>query len=402
MFSLRRSDDSGRMLVFTGSFCDGLLSFVYNSRSSYSAATSFLASLRSDFGLRRQLIVLLVRCCVASLQPMPELFVCPECSNNPDYIVIDGQALGFRLRDGIQVSRPALHWPSMNLNIDNYAIVREPSIRAAIRKVVRSGDRLNKTDAEALGKLHSALVSVRPRAQRAATIENWLLKRHAGLIFFRFFKWTSVDDLVGQSPRDAGGGHCEAQGGPSAAGTAAADSAAVDGSGSAPEAAGAKVGALGDAPTSTSKSMPWSQRAGACHPRFDTFMVTGTEWAAVRPFLLALLGDPVVTLFAGHPRAPLRSFAEELEKQDGGTWRKLSAASNAVGFVANVFARVGPLLDQEPELRKAVGALLLFAVDVDDSVDKVFQTAAKKASDAGQTETLEICKRWLGVTTPEV
>ncbi|KAK1859244.1 hypothetical protein I4F81_001841 [Pyropia yezoensis] len=34
-------------------------------------------------------------------------------------------------------------------------------------------------------------------------------------------------------------------------------------------------------------------------------------------------------------------------------------------------------------------------------VDRDFQLAAQKASDAGQTETLQFCKRWLGVTTPE-
>lgn len=48
----------GRELLFARSFCDSLLSLVYSSRSSYSAATSFLASLWSGFGLRRQLIFL--------------------------------------------------------------------------------------------------------------------------------------------------------------------------------------------------------------------------------------------------------------------------------------------------------------------------------------------------------
>lgn len=64
---LRKSNDSGRVLLFSRSFCDTLLSFVYNSRASYSAATSFLASLRSDFGLHRQIFVLLGRCFVALL-----------------------------------------------------------------------------------------------------------------------------------------------------------------------------------------------------------------------------------------------------------------------------------------------------------------------------------------------
>lgn len=161
------------------------------------------------------------------------------------------------------------------------------------------------------------------------------------------------------------------------------------------------VGQLGHAPAVAPSSVPWKERVGTCHPRFDAFAAAGTEWAAIRPFILALLGDPVVNLFAGQPRGPPRELAQELQKEDGGRWRQLSTASNAVGFVANFFARVGPLMGKEPALRKSVGALLLFAVDVDAAVDRDFQLAVKKASDAGQTETLEFCKRWLGVTTPE-
>lgn len=106
-------------------------------------------------------------------------------------------------------------------------------------------------------------------------------------------------------------------------------------------------------------------------------------------------------MFAGQPRGPPRVLAEELAKDEGGLWRKKSTASNAVGFIASVFARVGPLLVKEHALRKAAGALLLFSVDVDEVVDRDFELAAQKASEAGQTETLDFCKRWLGVTTPE-
>lgn len=399
LFSLRKVDDLGRVLLFTRSFCDTLMSFVYNSRSSYSAATSFLASLRSSYGLRRQLIVLLGRCFVSLLKPTPELFVCPKCGLNPDYIVIDGQALGFQLRDGIRVSRPALHLPSMNLNVDDYAIIREPSIRTAVRKVFKTGSALNKTDAEALGKLRASMLAVRPRSQRAATIENWQLKRHAATLFFSFFQWTSVDDLVGVRPQATGSGDDAPRNVQAVAGRAAASP--VETGGSVPGVADPPVGQLGHAPAVAPSSVPWKERVGTCHPRFDAFAAAGTEWAAIRPFILALLGDPVVNLFAGQPRGPPRELAQELQKEDGGRWRQLSTASNAVGFVANFFARVGPLMGKEPALRKSVGALLLFAVDVDAAVDRDFQLAVKKASDAGQTETLEFCKRWLGVTTPE-
>lgn len=390
LFSLRKADDSGSLLVFTRSFCDTLISFVYNSRSSYTAATSFLSSLRSGFGLRRQIIVTLGRCFVATLQPTPDLFVCPECGNIPDYIVIDGQALGFRLRDGLKISRPALHLPIMNLKIDHYAVIQEPSIRAGIRKVLRTGDRLSKTDAEALLKLHDVVSSVYPRSRTPAAIENWRLKRHAATLFFRFFRWTSKDDLGGTRPipavGDCGGG-IQAEPG---AGAAAAD--VQDGP--------PPVGGLGEGPAPATVSVPWDERDSTCHPRFDTFKAEGTAWATLRPFILALLGDPVVNLFVGHPRPPLRELTVELETEGGGEWRKRANAANAVGFVANFFARVGSLLDKEKPLRLAVGALLRFAVEVDGIVDRDFQAAAKVAADGGQTETADFCRRWLGVTTP--
>jgi len=394
LFSLRKRDDMGRVLVFSRSFCDALLSFIDNSMSSYSAATNFLASLRSGLGLRRQLVILLGRCFVDTLQPIPQIFVCPICSSNPDYSVIDGQALGFLRRDGIRVARPALHLPSMNLNFDDYAVIRQPSIRAAIRKVVRTGDRLNKTDAEVLGKLHAVLTSVRPRAQRAAKIENWWLKRHAGTLFFRFLFWTNEDDLVGHRPRARGGRRRVQQDGSSGA-------AAVHGSDTGTAADDAAFGVLGEAPAATTVAVPWYEHAGTSPPRFDTFKAESTEWTTLCSFILAMIGDPVVNLFAGRPREPLRDIAQELLKLNGGDWRMKSTAANAVGFVANFFARIGPLLCNEPDMCNTIGALLPFAIKVDKSVDDDFQTAAKKASDAGQSETLDVCKRWLGVTPPE-
>lgn len=319
-FSLRKSDDMGRVLLFARSFCYSLLSFVYNSRSSYSAATYFLASSRSSFGLRRQLIVRLGSCNLAILEPTPELFVCPKCGVNPDYIVIDGQALGFQLRDGINVARPALQLPSMNLKVDSYAITREPSIRAAIRKVVKTGDRLNKTDAEALAKQHAAFVLVRPRSQRASTIENRQLKRHAATMFFRLFERTSVDDLGRSPPRVVGSGGDSDRPGDSAVEDRGATSPG-ERWGWAAAVADRTVGGLGDVPAVSLTSVPWYARAGTCSPRFESFIAASTEWEADRPFLLGLLGDPVVNMFAGEPRGAPRTLAKELAKDDGGLWR---------------------------------------------------------------------------------
>jgi len=193
------------MLVFSRSFCDVLVSFVFNSWSSHAAVTSFLASLRLGFTLRRQLIVTLERCFVATLRPTQDAFVCSLCGDDPAYIVIDRQALGFRVKDGLNVTRPALYLPSMNLSIENYAVIRPPSIRAPIRKVLRTGDPITKTEADALLKLHKAPTVVFPRGRTAAARDNWRLQRDAATLFFRFHTWTAVDDLGGARAAPAAG-----------------------------------------------------------------------------------------------------------------------------------------------------------------------------------------------------
>ena len=150
---MEKKDDTGRVLVFTRSFCDSLVSFVYHSRSSYAAATSFLSSIGGSLGLSRQSIVDLGRLFKACLVPSPDLFSCAICGDDPAYIVIDGQALGFRKRLGMSVARPSIHLARMNMNTNQFTVSRQPSMRAAIRKAVRDGESFNKTHQDAIHRL---------------------------------------------------------------------------------------------------------------------------------------------------------------------------------------------------------------------------------------------------------
>jgi len=392
LFSTRKADDSGSVLVFTRSFCDGLVSFIYNSRSSYAAAACFLASLRSAYGLRRQVVVSVGRCFVACLQPTPELFSCPKCGVNPDYIVIDGQALGFRMKEGIKVARPALHLPSMNLNVNKYAVLEEPSVRAAVRKLIRTGDPLNKQDVTALTGLHETIGSVFPRARSASTVLNWRLKRHAAQLLFHFFVWEpTVPPTVGPASR---------QGAVSATPTSANNGAARGRSGAASRASGgAPLDGQGGIVAAAPSTLPWHSRKGNFRPNLYKSDASSTQWAVVRPFLLAMLGDPVVNLFQGHSTGSVVKLAKEMQKDSGGEWVKLSMAANAAGFVANFFARLRRVMESVHVLRQSVGALLKFSAEVDAVVDRDFKAAARRAAEGGQHETEEFCRRWLGVTT---
>jgi len=396
------------VVLFSRLFCDLRVSFIYNSRSSYAASTAFLASLKSDFGPARQTIVHLGRCFVACLQPAAEVFGGPKCGEDPAYIVIDGQSLGFRMREGINLVRPALHLPNMNHEFNKYAVLLQPSISAAIRKVLRSGDALNKTNIAALGRLADTRTSVRPRSRTAATLANWQLTRYAADAVFFFHLWTPDEDAAAAAraaSSSAGvAGTCGAR--------AAASVGVVGAEGAArAQVTAARVAAVEDpsvssdvqegVKTAPAPAVSWHKRTGTARPRLDLFGATSTEWAAVRPFLLAMLGDPFVDLFQGHRTASIDKLALEMEKVDGGKWVKRSKAANAAGIVENVFARLMPLLKKHPLLRVCIGKLLLFAAEVDAIVDADLRAAARKAALAGQAETEEFCRRWCIVSGPE-
>jgi len=148
-----------------------------------------------------------------------------------------------------------------------------------------------------------------------------------------------------------------------------------------------------------SSTLPWHARKGNFRPKLDKFDASSTQWAVVRPFLLAVLGDPVVNLFQGHSTGSVVQLAKEMQKDGGGEWVKQSMAANAAGFVANFFARLRRVMESEHVLRQSVGALLKFAAEVDAVVDRDFKAAARRAAEGGQCETEEFCRRWLGVTT---
>jgi len=431
---MQKKDDTGRVLVFTRSFCDSLVSFVYHSRSSYAAATSFLSSIGGNLGLSRQSIVDLGRLFTACLVPSPDLFSCPICGDNPDYIVIDGQALGFRRRLGMCVVRPSIHLARMNLNTNQFAVLRQPSMRAAIRKAIRDGEGFNKTQEDAIHRLMNEHTSLPPRRRTKGTWAKFKLLNAAATIFFSFFKYSS-NGAPGQVA--GGGGQRTAGGGmqgddvntdslPSSPAASGADTREESTDGGSIELSGSENGEMGDdepvdgaqdrrrgggvssarSRTRASRAAaqpkkPWHSRTGVCSPDFTKFGPTSTQWAAIRPFVLGMLGDPVVGLFQGHKLEPIKDFAAKLQSDEPDLWVAASSESNTVGFIANFFARVGRLLKTDSRLRKAVGVVLQFAVQVEGLADTAFTVAARKAAQEGQTATQDYCKKWGGDSSSE-
>jgi len=146
---------------------------------------------------------------------------------------------------------------------------------------------------------------------------------------------------------------------------------------------------------------PWYSRKGLFRPSFARAGPTSTEWATARPFILAFLGDPVVNLFQWQNRAELMRLSNALIHDDGRRWHDFAAAANAVGFVANVLARHGAEVAANQALRKAVGILLEFGVNVDAKADDHFQAAVDAAAAAGQPLNKEYFEKWKGRPTPD-
>lgn len=147
-------------------------------------------------------------------------------------------------------------------------------------------------------------------------------------------------------------------------------------------------------PTASSSSK-WDARTGPCSPALSTMPKSDfMGWSAVRTFLLAVLGDPVVGMFPEDSIAPLRGLAAHLQAETSTACLDNSAAADTVGFVSNFLTRADEHLKANGVLRRGVGRGLEFIVAIEDVVDAKFAEAAKKA--AGQDTGLNkvYCDQW--------
>lgn len=116
---------------------------------------------------------LLSRIHVATLQACQEAFRCPLCGDSLQYIIIDEQALGFKLRPGMKIVRPGHHLPVLPIDVERLRVLPTATLRRSVRNVLRTGDPLKKTEvsslragAEALNESTSTLRKKRHRPNR--------------------------------------------------------------------------------------------------------------------------------------------------------------------------------------------------------------------------------------------
>lgn len=388
------------MLLFTRGVCDELVAFVFHGRSTYAAATSFFSSSKKSFSLCRQYINILGRMFVATLRHAPEAFRCPTCGDHPEYVVIDGQALGFRRRPGMDVVRPHLPLPVLPIDVELVSILPTATLRRAIRKILCCADPLNKTELAALRSWRGAQKGKARRGRRRGRA-NWDVFVPAAQLFFTFFSPDALADedqnlgsegessssadsepderVVGVANNTQRTGGTVAGAplvGPECGSLAAASGGAVDG-GDGTEIAGAAAPV--EEPEESASSQ-WHGRSGACAPRFESLPKDDS-------------------MFQGLDTAPLMDLATALQCGNHTAWHPLSGVADDVGFVSNILGRLGTHLNTNSVLRKALGRLIEFVIKLEGIIDDKFKSVAKHAADRDGGLTFDYCEKWGGHPT---
>lgn len=102
----------------------------------------------------------------------------------------------------------------------------------------------------------------------------------------------------------------------------------------------------------------------------------------------------------GHDERAARLVAYTLRLGGPGAWRDVTDPLDGIGFVASFIGRLESLIDEDTRFRVALGHLLLKAVDVESSIDRMFAAAAGRddAKARGWVND-DYCKLWGGPPT---
>ena len=390
LFCLRRRDKTKRWVVFTRALLDKLYSFIISARSTYTAATRHLSADVLSFSMRRQDVVKIGSDMLRTFVIPPETACCPLCGPNPEFVVIDGQALGCTDPDDVNPARLEEEVPVLDIQASALCVVQSPALRAAIAKVLKSSAALTRPQTELLRAWHRT-IAVNDRASVEAA---------AARVFFHFFPFEDRSANNGAAPLPSCTSVAETPAAgvapdvaPSGAGLESKLRTDVDGN----LTLGGR-GAPAKLPTDS-----WRERVGHCAPNFGLYSTDDDgAWLHIRPFLQAYLGETVSGMFHGHDEKAARLLSNCLRLQVAGKWRDVSEAVDGIGFLTNFLGWFAAVLDEDEPFRHAVGTVLLCAVDMEEAVDELFSAAAnKKDTVARGWVNAEYCRKWGGMPTPE-
>eukprot|EP00170_Pyropia_yezoensis_P005272 contig_21450_g5286 len=402
LFNLRRRNRQRHWVIFTHALLDVLLSFIINARTTYTAATRHLSANVHCFSFRRQDVVKFGTAMLRVFIIPAETGRCPLCGPRPDFIVIDGQALGCTDPDGLHPTRDEEECPVLDIQGAKLCILENAGLRAAIVKVLRSATAL--TDAQE--------TLLRNWNQRMMTQDRATVDVGAAYLFFKFFP--IVDQLPMAGARSVSGNRPAPA--PQPPGPAVADVEYQPSScrkrthGSTSRTlddalrldADGELNLGGKGLRATKPVETWRDRTGLCSPNIrDSPRDDDGAWLAVLQCFQAMLGETVSGMFHGHDESAIRLAAHTLRLKGAGAWREITAPLEGIGFVASFMGRFAFMIDADSRFRMALGQLLLEAVSVEKPIDDMFAKAASSPeSQASGWVNAEYCRQWGGTPTP--
>lgn len=111
LFCVPRRNNARQWLVFTRALIEKLFSFIIAAGTTYAASARHLSADVRFFNMRRQDVVKLGTAMLRIFLVPPETGRCPICGPCPEFIVIDGQALGCTDPDDANPSRLEVEFP---------------------------------------------------------------------------------------------------------------------------------------------------------------------------------------------------------------------------------------------------------------------------------------------------
>lgn len=415
--------------VFTRVYLDIIIHIALTSRSSFTAATAAMAfCLHVTAGLplgangnTRQMIILASGLLTETLIIPPSSYACRLCLEEAGVrryltLVVDGQVLGFFRELSRPFVRHLVDNPVVEILISNGCAVKKACVRSAIRKRcatdIRRGSSLTKAELKALGNFIVASNKLDPSerkcddsaiGQSSAEHAAWA----ASYIFSSFFCITTLtdgeDDLTSDgSSRNSSSDSASAASKPGAVSEIAAGSS--DGEDE-PGEAGTEEGRPGDSTLTVC-----SRIKGAVGDERDDRLVLGERWRIVQRFVGNFIAEPVIGMLVGCDQAGVEKLALALiEGKPYSEWKLLTDPVEKLSLVWPFLFQVADDLDGDHDLARSIGELVLFALDADNRMEKLWmeKSTDKQKAFAAKWETTDKLKyqeweREQGVTAPNI
>jgi len=386
--------------LFTRTFLDVALHITLTTRSSIAAAAAVMAFTMhsnsalggSEVGVVRQMITAATELYARSLVIPSRTYHCTKCyysSKRPfTHVISDGQTVAPFKRNTHPFVRDTSNCPTVPIPIAAACAAKIAAVRRVTRKRVK--DRWNEATSMAARDVHCLVRFMRAagatppvddlRTTRAAAAE-W----GASYLFSCFFGLGArtaadvVSDGDSTSDEEAASG---SDGGPGASDDDASGGSAADDEAPPPTA---------DDPNAV---QDWGGKAvlrcvdGVVGAAGEPAAVLRDRWAHVRTFFRTFVAEPVIGVFGSCHEAGVKRLARSLirgSKQQ--EWLRLTSCIQGVNVVWPFLMQVSDLLDGDELMCRAVGELLLFAVETDLHVEDLWNTKA-------MADSLEYKKLW--------